>query len=349
VRILVVDDNDINQQIAKELFESAGATVSIAHNGAEAVKVLTENSGPPSFDVVFMDMQMPEMDGITATKLLRRDPRLRNLPIIAMTAHALVEDRQHCLDEGMNDHVSKPIDPDALFSTLSRWVKPRPTQEKGIAAIDAGSSDAVTPMDIAGINVASGLRRVAGNEHLYRDLLMRFVLKQAKASEDLSAALANGNNKEAERIVHTIKGVAGNLGIADVQAAALALDTAIHEGREFIPAMLDTLTRTMRRQAEAITRALQQTTPAAEKESQAFPYNEAVASEAITRLRKLLETSDGSAEEAFRDLLKSVDGAVDKAPLDSLRAFIDEFDFEAALAKLEEIAHTCARYADQTK
>ena len=126
IRVLLVEDNEMNQQVATELLESAGAIVTIANHGGEAVKILTEGDQAPPFDVVFMDLQMPEMDGFTATKLLRRDPRLQKFPIIAMTAHALVEERQRCLDAGMNDHVSKPIDPDNLFSTLLRWAKPRP-------------------------------------------------------------------------------------------------------------------------------------------------------------------------------------------------------------------------------
>ena len=128
IRVLLVEDNEMNQQVATELLESAGAIVTVANHGGEAVKILTDGDQAPAFDVVFMDLQMPEMDGFTATKLLRSDPRLQKLPIIAMTAHALVEERQRCLDAGMNDHVSKPIDPDNLFSTLMRWAKPRPKQ-----------------------------------------------------------------------------------------------------------------------------------------------------------------------------------------------------------------------------
>ena len=128
IRVLLVEDNEMNQQVATELLESAGAIVRVANHGGEAVKILTEGDQAPAFDVVFMDLQMPEMDGFTATRLLRRAPRLHKLPIIAMTAHALVEERQRCLDAGMNDHVSKPIDPDHLLSTLLRWAKPRPKQ-----------------------------------------------------------------------------------------------------------------------------------------------------------------------------------------------------------------------------
>ena len=98
---------------------------------------MTEENQRPPFDVVFMDLQMPGMDGFTATKLLRAKPELQDLPIIAMTAHALVEERQRCLDAGMNDHVSKPIDPDALFATLRRWAKPR--QERAAEAMSTST------------------------------------------------------------------------------------------------------------------------------------------------------------------------------------------------------------------
>jgi len=128
IRILLVEDNEVNQQVAAELLEGAGACVRIANHGGEALRSLTEGEQPPPFDTVFMDLQMPEMDGFTATRFLRAQPQFQGLPIIAMTAHALVEKRQRCLEAGMNDHVSKPIDPDALFATLLRWAKPRLAQ-----------------------------------------------------------------------------------------------------------------------------------------------------------------------------------------------------------------------------
>src|SRR5262249_6757802 len=159
---------------------------------------------PPPFDVVFMDLQMPEMDGITATKLLRSDPRLKQIPILAMTAHALVEERQRCIEAGMNDHVSKPIDPDALFSTLLKWAKPRPkpasepvgaSPSQMVSAQTGGES--VLPQ-IAGVNVADGLKRVAGNRNLYVKLLSQFVSQQAGAATQIAAALDAGDRKLAE-------------------------------------------------------------------------------------------------------------------------------------------------------
>ncbi len=182
--------------------------------------------------MVFMDLQMPEMDGFTATKLLRRDPRLRELPIIAMTAHALVEERQRCLEAGMNDHVSKPIDPDNLFATLLRWAKPltkRAVESKTPATNIKASAEVLLP-EIAGIEVADGLNRVAGNRRLYRDLLAQFAAKQGDAAAQISTALESGDRKLAERIAHTVKGVAGNLGIMEVQSVAQKLEKALRDG-----------------------------------------------------------------------------------------------------------------------
>ena len=138
IRVLLVEDNEMNQQVATELLESAGAIVTIANHGGEAVKILTEGDQAPPFDVVFMDLQMPEMDGFTATKLLRRDPRLKKFPIIAMTAHALVEERQRCLDAGMNDHVSKPIDPDTCLRHCCDGRSPGPSP--AVESADSTSS-----------------------------------------------------------------------------------------------------------------------------------------------------------------------------------------------------------------
>ena len=138
-RILLTEDNEINQQIAVELLEGAGATVTVANNGREAVEMLS-GPGHPPFDVVMMDLQMPEMDGYQATAKLRSDSRLAALPIIAMTAHATVEERQRCLAAGMNDHVAKPIDPAALFEAVGRFYKPRRGRTCTRSAFQSGAA-----------------------------------------------------------------------------------------------------------------------------------------------------------------------------------------------------------------
>ena len=350
IRVLLVEDNEMNQQVATELLESAGAIVTIANHGGEAVKILTEGDQPPRFDVAFMDLQMPEMDGFSATRLLRRDPRLQKFPIIAMTAHALVEERQRCLDAGMNDHVSKPIEPDNLFATLLRWAKPRPKEsvesQPPQPPVKKAVEEVVLP-EIAGVNLADGLKRVAGNRRLYRDLLGQFAAKQGNAAEQITAALEAGDRQLAERIAHTVKGVAGNIGIGGVQAAAQKLEKAIREGQDSVPAQLDEFASLMGTQVRAIEQGLRDSAPAPTIEARATPFDGDAAAAAISRLKTLLEASDGDAEEAFRALQEAVAGAVEKPQLDALGASINDFDFEAALLKLDEIAERCTRTEDQ--
>ena len=351
IRVLLVEDNEMNQQVATELLESAGAIVTVANHGGEAVKILTDGNQPPPFDVVFMDLQMPEMDGFTATRLLRRDPRLQKFPIIAMTAHALVEERQRCLDAGMNDHVSKPIDPDNLFATLLRWAKPRPRK-----AVDSqppptpaeGADEFVLP-EIAGVNQADGLKRVAGNRRLYRDLLGQFAAKQSDAAAQVSAALESGDRQLAERIAHTVKGVAGNIGITGVQSAAQKLEKAIREREPGVTGMLNDFASLMSAQVQAIAQALRDSQPASAEVESTAPFSPEAAVAAIARLKGLLKASDGDAAEAFRELQTAVAGAVEKPQLDALGASINDFDFEAAILRLDEIAESCRQTEGQAK
>ena len=239
-RILLVEDNDINQQIASELLEGAGAAVKTANNGKEAVEILEKSPHPLPYDVVLMDIQMPVMDGYQATAKLRSNPRFDTLPIIAMTAHATLEERQRCLGAGMNDHLSKPIDPTALFETLSRYYNPGPNlataREKPAStprpSLDVAPENADSPAPdqltaIEGLNSAEGLQRVAGNQKLYLKLLRQFLDQQSAAIDQITAALAQGNPSLAERLAHTLKGVAGNIGAKPVHSSAGILEKLI--------------------------------------------------------------------------------------------------------------------------
>jgi two-component system sensor histidine kinase/response regulator len=236
-RILLAEDNEINQQIAVELLEGAGAAVTVANNGLEAINRLSEPSDHP-FDMVLMDLQMPEMDGYQATSRLRADPRWKTLPIIAMTAHATVEERQRCLNSGMNDHVAKPIEPEALFATVARYYRSSATP----ATARSSSSDGAKVTDFvpdAGLDSDGALRRMAGNRELYTKLLRQFTQKRANAPDEIAAQLANGNLKAAEFTTHSLRGIAANLGATGVQQAAGELESAIRDGAE--PARLETL------------------------------------------------------------------------------------------------------------
>src|SRR5262249_28477516 len=346
IRVLLIEDNEVNQQVATELLQSAGAVVTIANHGAEAVKILTEGAQTPRFDAVFMDLQMTEMDGITATKLLRSNPRLKQIPIIAMTAHALVEERQRCIDAGMNDHVSKPIDPDALFSTLLKWAKPEPKPASEPAAASSQIVSARTGGEsilprITGVNVADGLSRVAGNRNLYVKLLSQFSSQQSGAATQIAAALDASDRKLAERIAHTVKGVAGNLGISDVQSAAQKLEKAIREGQDSCTTLLDQFAITLRVHVNSINHAIPDQTSF--KNHAVAPFDSERAATAVRRLQALLEANDGDSPEAFQVLREAVVGVVDTPQLDDLSETIDNFEFGRALVKLQEIAQLCQR------
>ena len=338
IRILLVEDNEVNQQVATELLESGGASVRIANHGGEAVRILTEGEQPPPFDIVFMDLQMPGMDGLTATRLLRAQPQLQALPIIAMTAHALVEERQRCLDAGMNDHVSKPIDPDALFATLKRWTKPRQVRAPGAEVRPAKLVDDETLPEIDGVDTAGGLKRVAGNTRLYRELLMQFAAKQSEAGSQILAAIESGDNKLAERIAHTVKGVAGNVGLKKVCTVAEKLERAIHDSNQGVSAVLEEFTRVVDCQVQAIQQAMSDVIPDRQPKGKSIPgFDPRAASAAVAHLRALLESSDSDAVEAFLTLEIVLVGICDTRRLSAVGTAISEFDFDSARMKLDEL------------
>jgi CheY-like chemotaxis protein/HPt (histidine-containing phosphotransfer) domain-containing protein len=335
IRVLLVEDNEMNQQVARELLESAGAAVTIAGHGGIAVKLLEEGPQPPPFEIVLMDLQMPEMDGHAAARLLRANPRFNDLPIVAMTAHALVEERQRCLEAGMNDHVTKPIDPDALFAALAKWAKPREAAVADSAARRPAAEAADLPV-IEAIDMAGGLKRVAGNKRLYRSLLEQFVEKQAGVASQISGALEQGDRALAERLAHTVKGVAGNIGIGSVQSAAAKVERAIRDGDALLPEGIAELGAAVSLQVEAIRSAVGEGAPAAAAE-----FNRERAAAAAAKLKALIEANDGDAADEVQTVADALSGAADAQRLAALRAAISEFDFDGALAILNKLAREC--------
>jgi PAS domain S-box-containing protein len=232
-RVLLVEDNEINQQVASELLQALSLEVTVADNGEVGVAKVRE-AGPSGFDAVLMDVQMPVMDGLTAVREIRKDPDFASLPIIAMTAHSMAGDREKSLEAGMSDHVTKPIDPDELASTLLRWIAPKSNQDLGDPR--SGNGDASEPHDkipsIPGVDTEDGLRRVAGNRKLYLRLLRKFCSGYAGARDRLEAAIKSEDWAAVSLLAHTVKGVAANIGIGPVQGAS----AAIEEGARIEPA-----------------------------------------------------------------------------------------------------------------
>ncbi len=338
--VLLVEDNAINQQVAAELLVSVGVRVDIANNGAEAVARLSGASGKPKYDAVLMDLQMPEMDGFEATRRLRAAVATRDLPIIAMTAHALQEERERCLAAGMNDHVSKPIDPDILFQTLSRYITPRAAPAPAAEAPPAAATDEPLLPELPGIDSENGLRRVAGNKNLYLNLLRQFVDGQADAAEAITEALARGETEAAERRAHTVKGVAGNVGAMDVSTAAAKAERMIKENEtQGLEASLATLATEIERASSVLEPVLR--TNAGTKEDSSRGPAEKVDREALhddlRRLRTLLEDNDSEAVdclERIRGTVAAVHGADRVTPLEDS---VNSFDFEQALAILNTL------------
>jgi two-component system sensor histidine kinase/response regulator len=230
-RVLLAEDNEINQQVAQEILEKAGLVVGIADNGEEAVQRV--NAEP--YDAVLMDIQMPVMGGFEATQEIRKDERFKALPIIAMTAHAMAGDREKSLAAGMNDHVTKPIDPEELFATLVRWIKPgerKVREAESIRVMPGEKWEVPLPSELPGISMASGLERVGGNQPLYGKLLCQFKASHENAGAEIRAALRSGDRERAGRLAHTVKGVSGNLGAESLYRAAAELEKAIKEGKE---------------------------------------------------------------------------------------------------------------------
>jgi two-component system, sensor histidine kinase and response regulator len=229
LRALLAEDNELNQEVATELLKEFGVVVDVAFDGAKAVEMARQKD----YDVILMDVQMPVMDGLDATIELRKDPRLKDLPILAMTASVLSSDREKCLAAGMNDHVAKPIDPAQLADVLLRWapmrLKINSKTSRKVSWIQDGET--VFPAVVAGLDVAGGLGRVLGNKRLYLSLLRKFIAGQRQVPAHIREAMDAGRMEEAERLAHTLKGVAGNIGAIDVQMASDDLEQAIREGQ----------------------------------------------------------------------------------------------------------------------
>ena len=232
-RLLLVEDNEINQQVAKEILEGAGLVVTIANNGLEAVNAVEAGN----YEAVLMDVQMPVMDGYTATREIRNlKSEIRNIPIIAMTAHAMAGDEDKSLQAGMNGHVTKPIDPDQLFATLQKWIQPsekRATTQTSFVSGESSGEDKVVsiedelPESLPGFDLADGLIRLQGNKKLYRKLLLDFATNYHEAANEIRGAIDAQDFDNAHSLVHNLKGLAGNLSATDLQAAAVNMEKLV--------------------------------------------------------------------------------------------------------------------------
>jgi signal transduction histidine kinase/DNA-binding response OmpR family regulator/HPt (histidine-containing phosphotransfer) domain-containing protein len=347
-RILLVEDNEINQLVACELLRGAGFSVDVAENGQVGVhQVHARQAEGQPYDIVLMDMQMPVMDGVTASRLIRETYDPQTLPVVAMTANAMQADKDRCLAAGMNGFVSKPINPDELWRALLSWIKPR-------AGLGEAAPPVVTQLPLAassqeqqaqlldalrcveGLDVAQGLGLSNRNAALYIAMLGKFVKSQEHSAEQIQQALRNADAGTAERLAHTLKGLAASMGAAPLRNLASELEHALHTGAD-APA-LERLVAHTQQGLQALVSGLRATPgliadTAAAVPLELSPTEQAEMQVVLQRLQQMLEQDDSEAQSLWEDHATGLRAVLQQAA--ALEEAINGFDFEEALRLLQ--------------
>lgn len=337
-KILLVEDNEINQQIGKELLESQGAEIAIAENGAVAL----EKAQQEQWSIILMDVQMPVMDGYTASKEIRKEFNADNLPILAMTANAMAGDREKALEAGMQDHITKPIDPNELYEKVNRWINSTiHSSSKGQSKENPKEIELPKELHaIKGLDVADGLNRVGGNKALYLKTIERFVESQTNLIEQIEAALEASKQDDAVRFMHTMKGLAGTLGAEELFSLAELEEKKLMEGQKeyaFSPQFIEEFTTII----EELDKAIPHTAPeknSVEPNTSDDPIDLSHLSSSFEQLAQLLSEDDTKA-------LKVVQEIEEQAPsiaheLQEIQKSLEMFDFEKASDLLDKLCNS---------
>ncbi|MDO9243432.1 MAG: PAS domain S-box protein, partial [Rhodocyclaceae bacterium] len=340
-RVLLVEDDPINQEVATGLLENAGLVVELAENGAIAVRLIASGK---RYSLILMDMQMPVLDGVEATLQIRRLAQGKTIPILAMTANAFAEDRKRCMAAGMNDFITKPVTPDALFDTLLRWLpdrvkpgslSPAVPEHAAAAALTPALPEQLASLD--GPEMQRAVRLVNGHVERYVQLLRDFSARHQDDLARIEALLANDQREVARNLAHGIKGAAGTLGLTRLASAATELDAVLHNERDNPNApLLAPLLATLSEALETLRTAVAGLP--AETNATAVPAHAAPAeiSHLLDRLENLLAADDITVADLLaeqRALLRQVFGAAATA----LERQIDAFNYQAALDTLRTL------------
>ena len=303
-RVLLVEDNEINQQVATELLQGVGIVVNIAGSGEDALRMVALHP----YQAVLMDIQMPGMGGLEATRRIREQLGLTDLPIIAMTAHAMSGDRQDSLKAGMNDHVNKPVNPAELYAALDRWIPAEgwdPTEQNEIQWAEQGQDTPAWPT-LHGVDVALGLSRVRGNEPLYRRLLLDFAARYENTAQVITEHMESGDLETAQRILHTFKSVAGNIGAMDLHANASECESTLGTEPNYCKTQLERMNKGLKDTVEDIRAHLEADEPATESASDQPGKSAEELATALDALLELLTQHDTRALDVFSALAGSL-------------------------------------------
>jgi len=342
VCLLLAEDNEINQQVARELLEQVGIKVSVANNGQEAVDLVLV--GKQNFDGILMDLQMPVMDGLTATRHIRNQKSAKVLPIIAMTANAMAGDREKCLEAGMNDHIAKPVDPHEMYATLEKWI-PKQSEtipEVSVAPPSERNSSMMLPLPpIPGIDSARGLYHAGGNTVLYRNVLLKFANIQGGACLEMERCLASGDFTRLQHIAHSLKGVSATLGALTLSDLAGRIEklSKTPEGLEELPELLATTLSELARIVWAIETTLEQPTTLFTREDkssiEASPEQMAVL---FQRAVALLLASDSAVKEVVEEIANLSHSERRRERLAAIKTALGVYEFETCLALFQSWA-----------
>ncbi|MBF0382911.1 MAG: PAS domain S-box protein, partial [Magnetococcales bacterium] len=331
--VLLVEDNEINQELALELLANGGITAKTAENGQIALDIL--NSGEV-FDGVLMDVQMPIMDGYTAASKIRQQKQFADLPVIAMTANVMSSDLEKAQEAGMNDHIGKPINVYEMYNTMAKWITPaNPIDTLADNADDLQTQDDVIP-PLPGIDVEVGLERIGGNSSSYRKLLTKFSSNQDGVTDQVAKALEDNNHELAERLAHTLKGVAGNIGAKELQEVAATLEKAINDGdmglvHSILPKVTENLDLVRGSIATLQADKTNSTQGGQELDMAAIKLD-------LEHLRELLEDDDAEATEVVEKLSGKLANSPLATSLRKIEKAVGGYDFDGALEHLETVS-----------
>jgi len=338
--VLLVEDNYVNQEVEREILLEVGFDVEIRENGAEAIQAVQEKE----YDIVLMDIQMPVMDGLEATRQIRAlggSYTYSKLPIIAMTAHALTGDSDKSLQAGMNAHITKPIDPDTMFSTIAKWIKP---SEKPADVIDEINMNEIKKEEsgefpeLPGINVEDGLNRMCGNQTAYKRILRIFKSKQANNADSIATHIEQGEWEEATRLTHSLKGSGGNIGAEELYKVAAEVEKSCKENnKEHALSQVEGLRIELSKVINGLS-ALEQDDVASQTSNK---NNEVVDPEQFCRvleqLEGYLETDLSEAQNCLLTLEGYVDGTKLKTGFVELENAMNSFDMDTAKENIQRL------------